>query len=146
MRKEKVIEFIKNYQENQDDIFTVKVVGKNKGGLIVVDENDVEFFLPKSQYGFKETNNIIGKTFKVKIIKIDKDEQSIIVSRKKTLDDERRKRKELINNVAQQEDLIEGIVKKITTYGMFVDVGGVDGLVHYSGNFLQRTCKSWNTL
>ncbi|EMG6609812.1 30S ribosomal protein S1 [Campylobacter jejuni] len=132
LRKEKVIEFIKNYQENQDDIFTVKVVGKNKGGLIVVDENDVEFFLPKSQYGFKETNNIIGKTFKVKIIKIDKDDQSIIVSRKKTLDDERRKRKELINNVAQQEDLIEGIVKKITTYGMFVDVGGVDGLVHYS--------------
>ncbi|EAL2728938.1 30S ribosomal protein S1 [Campylobacter jejuni] len=132
LRKEKVIEFIKNYQENQDDIFTVKVVGKNKGGLIVVDENDVEFFLPKSQYGFKETNNIIGKTFKVKIIKIDKDEQSIIVSRKKTLDDERRKRKELINNIAQQEDLIEGIVKKITTYGMFVDVGGVDGLVHYS--------------
>ena len=132
LRKEKVIEFIKNYQENQDDIFTVKVVGKNKGGLIVVDENDVEFFLPKSQYGFKETNNIIGKTFKVKIIKIDKDEQTIIVSRKKTLDDERRKRKELINNVAQQEDLIEGIVKKITTYGMFVDVGGVDGLVHYS--------------
>ncbi|MCC3008195.1 30S ribosomal protein S1 [Campylobacter jejuni] len=132
LRKEKVIEFIKNYQENQDDIFTVKVVGKNKGGLIVVDENDVEFFLPKSQYGFKETNNIIGKTFKVKIIKIDKDEQSIIVSRKKTLDDERRKRKELVNNVAQQEDLIEGIVKKITTYGMFVDVGGVDGLVHYS--------------
>ncbi|EAL0660102.1 30S ribosomal protein S1 [Campylobacter jejuni] len=132
LRKEKVIEFIKNYQENQDDIFTVKVVGKNKGGLIVVDENDVQFFLPKSQYGFKETNNIIGKTFKVKIIKIDKDEQSIIVSRKKTLDDERRKRKELINNVAQQEDLIEGIVKKITTYGMFVDVGGVDGLVHYS--------------
>ncbi|EEU6868741.1 30S ribosomal protein S1 [Campylobacter jejuni] len=132
LRKEKVIEFIKNYQENQDDIFTVKVVGKNKGGLIVVDENNVEFFLPKSQYGFKETNNIIGKTFKVKIIKIDKDEQSIIVSRKKTLDDERRKRKELINNIAQQEDLIEGIVKKITTYGMFVDVGGVDGLVHYS--------------
>lgn len=131
LRKEKVIEFIKNYQENQDDIFTVKVVGKNKGGLIVVDENDVEFFLPKSQYGFKETNNIIGKTFKVKIIKIDKDEQSIIVSRKKTLDDEKRKRKELINNVAQQ-DLIEGIVKKITTYGMFVDVGGIDGLVHYS--------------
>ncbi|HDZ4937744.1 TPA: 30S ribosomal protein S1 [Campylobacter jejuni] len=132
LRKEKVIEFIKNYQEDQDDVFTVKVVGKNKGGLIVVDENDVEFFLPKSQYGFKETNNIIGKTFKVKIIKIDKDEQSIIVSRKKILDDERRKRKELINNVAQQEDLIEGIVKKITTYGMFVDVGGVDGLVHYS--------------
>lgn len=132
LRKEKVVEFIKNYQENQDDIFNVKVVGKNKGGLIVVDDNDVEFFLPKSQYGFKEINNITGKTFKVKIIKINKDEQSIIVSRKKTLDDERKKRKELISNIVQQENLIEGIVKKITTYGMFVDVGSVDGLVHYS--------------
>lgn len=93
LRKEKVVEFIKNYQENQDDIFNVKVVGKNKGGLIVVDDNDVEFFLPKSQYGFKEINNITGKTFKVKIIKINKDEQSIIVSRKKTLDDERKNAK-----------------------------------------------------
>ncbi|RQD67035.1 30S ribosomal protein S1 [Campylobacter hepaticus] len=132
LRKEKAIEFINTYEHNQEDIFNVKVVSKNKGGLIVVDENDVEFFLPKSQYGFKESNNIIGKTFKVKIIKIDQEEQSIIVSRKKILDDERKKRKELINNIAQKEDLIEGIVKKITTYGMFVDVGGIDGLVHYS--------------
>lgn len=132
LRKEKAIEFINTYEHNQEDIFNVKVVSKNKGGLIVVDENDVEFFLPKSQYGFKESNNIIGKTFKVKIIKIDQKEQSIIVSRKKILDDERKKRKELINNIAQKEDLIEGIVKKITTYGMFVDVGGIDGLVHYS--------------
>lgn len=132
LRKEKVVEFIKNYKEDEDKIFDVKVIGKNKGGLVVVDENDVEFFLPRSQYGFKESNNIVGKTFKVKIIKIDKEEQSIVVSRKKTLDDERKKRKEVINNIAQQEGLIEGVVKKITTYGMFVDVGGVDGLVHYS--------------
>ncbi|MEE6533934.1 S1 RNA-binding domain-containing protein, partial [Campylobacter coli] len=131
LRKEKVIDFIQNYKEDDEYIFEVKVVGKNKGGLVVVND-DVEFFLPKSQYGFKENNNLIGKTFKVKIIKVDKEEQSIIVSRKKTLDDERKKRKELINNIAQQEGLIEGVVKKITTYGMFVDVGGVDGLVHYS--------------
>ncbi|EAL5225779.1 30S ribosomal protein S1 [Campylobacter coli] len=132
LRKEKVIDFIQNYKEDDEYIFEVKVVGKNKGGLVVVNDDDVEFFLPKSQYGFKENNNLIGKTFKVKIIKVDKEEQSIIVSRKKTLDDERKKRKELINNIAQQEGLIEGVVKKITTYGMFVDVGGVDGLVHYS--------------
>ncbi|HEF9124069.1 TPA: 30S ribosomal protein S1 [Campylobacter coli] len=132
LRKEKVIDFIQNYKEDDEYIFEVKVVGKNKGGLVVVNDDDVEFFLPKSQYGFKENNNLMGKTFKVKIIKVDKEEQSIIVSRKKTLDDERKKRKELINNIAQQEGLIEGVVKKITTYGMFVDVGGVDGLVHYS--------------
>ncbi|ENU5800201.1 30S ribosomal protein S1 [Campylobacter jejuni] len=132
LRKEKVIGFIRDYNGNYDELFEVKVVGKNKGGLVVVNDEGVEFFLPKSQYGFKENYNIQNKNFKVKILKINPEEQSIIVSRKKTLDDERRKRKELINNVAQQEDLIEGIVKKITTYGMFVDVGGVDGLVHYS--------------
>ena len=132
LRKEKVAEFIKNYKEDEDRIFEVKVVGKNKGGLVVVDSEDVEFFLPRSQYGFKESGNFIGKTFKVKIIKIDKEEQSIIVSRKKILEDDRKKRKEIINNIAGQDELIEGVVKKITTYGMFVDVGGIDGLVHYS--------------
>ncbi|MBZ7933638.1 30S ribosomal protein S1 [Campylobacter sp. W0065] len=133
LRKEKVIEFIKNYkEEDSENIFNVKVVGKNKGGLIVVDDNDIEFFLPRSQYGFKENNNVLGKTFKVKIIKIDHEEQSIIVSRKKTLDDERKRRKELINIITQEQGIIEGTVKKITTYGMFVDVGGIDGLVHYS--------------
>ncbi|MBZ7938584.1 30S ribosomal protein S1 [Campylobacter sp. W0014] len=133
LRKEKAIEFIKNYkEEDSENIFNVKVVGKNKGGLIVIDDNDIEFFLPKSQYGFKESNNVLGKTFKVKIIKIDHEEQSIIVSRKKTLDDERKKRKELISNIVQEQGVIEGLVKKITTYGMFVDVGGIDGLVHYS--------------
>ncbi|MGH2327419.1 30S ribosomal protein S1 [Campylobacter taeniopygiae] len=133
LRKEKAIEFIKNYkEEDSENIFNVKVVGKNKGGLIVIDDNDIEFFLPKSQYGFKESSSVLGKTFKVKIIKIDHEEQSIIVSRKKTLDDERKKRKELISNIVQEQGVIEGLVKKITTYGMFVDVGGIDGLVHYS--------------
>ncbi|KAA6224814.1 MULTISPECIES: 30S ribosomal protein S1 [unclassified Campylobacter] len=132
LRKEKVVEFIKNYKEDSEQIFDVKVVGKNKGGLVCVDDKGVEFFLPKSQYGFKESNNIIGKSFKVKILKIDEDAQSIVISRKRILDDERKKRKEVINNVVEQEGAIEGTIKKITTYGMFVDVGGVDGLVHYS--------------
>ncbi|TXE89087.1 30S ribosomal protein S1 [Campylobacter volucris] len=131
LRKQKVKEFIENYKED-DSIFDVKIIGKNKGGFVAIDENGVEFFLPRSQSNFKDTNNIINKTFKVKIIKIDKDAQSIVVSRKKIVDEERRKRKEIISNVINQEEIIEGVVKKITTYGMFVDVGGVDGLVHYS--------------
>ncbi|MCX2682978.1 30S ribosomal protein S1 [Campylobacter sp. MIT 21-1685] len=131
LRKEKVAKFIENYKDDEI-ILEVKVTGKNKGGLVVINEDDVEFFLPKSQYGFKEMSNSLGKKFKVKIIKIDKEEQSIIVSRKKILDDERKKRKELIDMISQQQGAIQGIVKKITTYGMFVDVGGVDGLVHYS--------------
>ncbi|WP_257942713.1 30S ribosomal protein S1 [Campylobacter lari] len=131
LRKQKVKEFIDNYKDDES-MFDVKIIGKNRGGFVAVDENGVEFFLPKSQSSFKDSNNIINKTFKVKIIKIDKEAQSIVVSRKKIIDEERKKRKEIISNVLNQEEIIEGIVKKITTYGMFVDVGGVDGLVHYS--------------
>ncbi|OCX42419.1 30S ribosomal protein S1 [Campylobacter ornithocola] len=131
LRKQKVKEFIDNYKDSES-IFDVKIIGKNRGGFVAIDENGVEFFLPKSQSNFKDSNNIINKIFKVKIIKIDKEAQSIVVSRKKIVDEERRKRKEIISNVLNQEEIIEGVVKKITTYGMFVDVGGVDGLVHYS--------------
>lgn len=131
LRKQKVKEFIDNYKDDES-MFDVKIIGKNRGGFVAVDENGVEFFLPKSQSSFKDSNNIINKTFKVKIIKIDKEAQSIVISRKKIVDEERKKRKEIISNVLNQEEIIEGIVKKITTYGMFVDVGGVDGLVHYS--------------
>ena len=132
LRKEKVVKFIKNYNEESENIFDVKVINKNKGGIVAVNDEGVEFFIPKSQYGFKDSNNIVGKNFKVKIIKVDKEEQSIIASRKKILDDERKKRKEVINEILDKNELIEGLVKKITTYGMFVDVGGIDGLVHYS--------------
>ena len=83
LRKEKVVEFIKNYNEEDENIFDVKVISKNKGGLVAVDNNGVEFFIPKSQYGFKNSNNPIGKNFKVKIIKVDKEEQSIVASRKR---------------------------------------------------------------
>lgn len=131
LRKQKVVEFIKNYTEDDNKIINVKIISKNKGGFVCVDDEGVEFFLPRSQYLAKDTN-LLGKSLKVQIIKVDKDEQSIVVSRKRVLDDERRKRKELISNIVEADKIIEGIVKKITSYGMFVDVGGIDGLVHYS--------------
>ena len=132
LRKEKVKAYIDLYNEENQDIFDVKIIGKNKGGFVAQNSEGIEFFLPRSQGGFKDANAVVGKSFKVKVIKIDKDEQSIIVSRKKLLDEDRRKKREAISAVAENTDVIEGVVKKITTYGMFVDVGGVDGLVHYS--------------
>ncbi|TKX29038.1 30S ribosomal protein S1 [Campylobacter sp. MIT 12-5580] len=131
LRKQKVVEFIKNYTEDDNKILNVKIISKNKGGFVCVDDEGVEFFLPRSQYLAKD-GNVIGKSLKVKIIKIDQDEQSIVVSRKKILDDERKKRKELVSDIVEEDKIIEGIIKKITSYGMFVDVGGIDGLVHYS--------------
>ncbi len=132
LRKEKVKAYIDSYNEENQDVFDVKIIGKNRGGFVAQNSDGIEFFLPRSQGGFKDANAVVGKSFKVKVIKIDKDEQSIIVSRKKLLDEDRKKKREAISAVAENTDVIEGVVKKITTYGMFVDVGGVDGLVHYS--------------
>ncbi|WP_107952674.1 30S ribosomal protein S1 [Campylobacter concisus] len=132
LRKEKVKAFIEAYDPENSGEIDIKVVGKNKGGFITQDANGVEFFLPKTHSGFKNAEGVIGKTYKVRVIKIDKEENSIVVSRKKILDDDRKKRKEALSNIVENDSVIEGTVKKITTYGMFVDVGGVDGLVHYS--------------
>ncbi len=132
IRKERVKSFIADYKEDEDRIYDLKVVGKNKGGFIVENEEGVEFFLPRSQAAVRDMNALMGKNVKVKIIKIDKDNESIVVSRKKCLDDDRKKRKEIVQELIDADEVVEGTIKKITTYGMFVDIGGVDGLVHYS--------------
>ena len=132
LRKEKVKAFIEVYDPENSGEIDVKIINKNKGGFVAQDANGVEFFLPKTQSGFKNANDVVGKSYKVRVIKVDKDENSIVVSRKKILDDDRKKRKEALANIVDNADVIEGTIKKITTYGMFVDVGGVDGLVHYS--------------
>ncbi len=132
LKKEKVKDFIKNYSEDSDLIIEGKVVGKNRGGFIVDNEQSIEFFLPRSQAAYRDANALVGKNIKAKVIKVDKDTESIIISRKKYLDDERKKKKELIDNLLETNEIVEGVIKKITTYGMFVDIGGVDGLVHYS--------------
>ena len=132
LRKEKIEEYIANFDESElEKVFEVKIIGKNKGGYVCVNDDNIEFFMPKSQYTFKD-NNVIGKKLKVKIIKIDKDECSIIVSRKKVLEEERKNQKEIVGDIVGTDKILEGVIKKITSYGMFVDIGGIDGLVHYS--------------
>ncbi len=134
LRKEKVKEFIENYDENSEEERVVEgvVVSKNRGGFLVEDKEGVEFFLPKSQAAYRDLRNLTGKKIKASILKVDKDLESIVISRKKYLDNQRRQRMSLIKNLLNSEDPIEGTIKKITSYGMFVDVGGMDGLVHYS--------------
>ncbi|WP_037940068.1 30S ribosomal protein S1 [Sulfurospirillum arcachonense] len=132
IRKERVKSFIADYKEDEEKVFDLKVVGKNKGGFIVEDESGIEFFLPRSQAAVRDMNALMGKNVKVKIIKVDTENESIVVSRKKFLDDERKKRKEIVQELIDADEVVEGTIKKITTYGMFVDVGGIDGLVHYS--------------
>lgn len=128
----KIKEFIQNYNENNEYIFNVKITNSNKGGYICIDKDGLEFFMPKSLSALKEAKSLIGKTYKVKVIKVNPESQTIVVSRKKLIEDEKRIKKEAVDKVLQSNSAIEGTIRKITTYGMFVDVGGVDGLVHYS--------------
>ncbi|ASC92748.1 30S ribosomal protein S1 [Sulfurospirillum diekertiae] len=132
LRKGHIKSFIAEYKEEDDIALDVKITGKNKGGFIAENAEGIEFFLPRSQAAVKDMNALMGKSLKVKIIKIDTETESIIISRKKFLDDERKKRKEIVQELIDRDEVVEGTIKKITTYGMFVDVGGIDGLVHYS--------------
>jgi small subunit ribosomal protein S1 len=132
IKKERIKAFIDSFDENNNPLFDVKVVGKNKGGLIAENSDGIEFFLPRSQVAVKDPQTLVGKTIKVSVLKVDKENESIVVSRKKPLDEERKRRKDIIQELMEKNEAIEGVVKRITTYGMFVDVGGVDGLVHYS--------------
>ena len=128
LAKSKVADFITKYDENAENIFEVKIASKNKGGYVAYDENGVEFFIPRSQ--MRETN--VGTITKVKVIKVDAEENSIVASKRRMSDAGRKERKEALEQIAARTgEVVTGVIKKITSYGMFVDVGGADGLVHY---------------
>ena len=128
LAKSKVADFIAKYDENAENVFEVKIASKNKGGYVAYDENGVEFFIPRSQ--MRETN--VGTITKVKVIKVDTEENSIVASKRRISDAGRKERKEALEQIAARTgEVVTGVIKKITSYGMFVDVGGADGLVHY---------------
>lgn len=128
LAKSKVADFIAKYDENAENVFEVKIASKNKGGYVAYDENGVEFFIPRSQ--MRETN--VGTITKVKVIKVDAEENSIVASKRRISDAGRKERKEALEQIAARTgEVVTGVIKKITSYGMFVDVGGADGLVHY---------------
>ncbi len=133
LRTKKVEEFVNSYDEDGEPVILEgKVIGKNKGGFIVESSDGIEIFLPKSQAYLKDTKSTIGKKVQLQIIKVDKEAKSIVGSRKVLIEADRAKKKEIIDALLASEEPKEGVIKKITSYGMFVDVGGVDGLVHYS--------------
>ena len=128
LAKSKVADFIAKYDENAENVFEVKIASKNKGGYVAYDENGVEFFIPRSQ--MREAN--VGTLTKVKVIKVDAEENSIVASKRRMSDAGRKERKEALEQIAARTgEVVTGVIKKITSYGMFVDVGGADGLVHY---------------
>ncbi len=107
------------------------VVAKVKGGLSV--DIGVKAFLPGSQIDLRPTRYLdkyIGKTMQFKVIKFNKKRGNIVLSRRAILQEERNKMREEILTQIQEGMIVKGIVKNITDYGAFIDLGGIDGLLH----------------
>jgi small subunit ribosomal protein S1 len=109
-----------------------KLVRKIKGG-VVVDLYGVEAFLPGSQIALRQVQNVdalLGQNVQVKIIKLNKRRRNIVVSRRAVLEEERDRMKSTILRDLAKDQIREGVVKNITDFGAFVDLGGIDGLLH----------------
>jgi small subunit ribosomal protein S1 len=108
------------------------LVHKIKGG-VTVDLMGVDAFLPGSQIALRRVPNIedlIGETYKFKIIKLNKRRRNIVVSRRVILEAEREKKRETLVKELLIGQVREGVVKNITDFGAFIDLGGLDGLLH----------------
>jgi small subunit ribosomal protein S1 len=132
LEQQKTIDFISANKDNFEDLVIEGIITKKNRGGYVVEADDVVFFMPRSLAAFKDTDEVIGRKIKAQVVKIDETENSIILSRRKLFNEERKKKKEIIDQLMAEDVVVEGTIKKITSYGMFVDVGGVDGLVHYN--------------
>ena len=124
-------EFISEYDEEQEYIIEGVITKKNKGGF-VVEVDGLEFFMPRTLSYISFKVDPIGKKVKAVIVKVDKDKGSVVVSRKELIERDKAKTEEIVTTLLENKEPVVGTIKKITSYGMFVDVGGIDGLVHYS--------------
>jgi small subunit ribosomal protein S1 len=132
LEQEKTIEFIDAHKDDFEDLVVEGVITKKNRGGYVIEADDVSFFMPRSLAAFKDSDDVVGKKIKAQVIKLDPADNSIVLSRRKLFNEERKKKKEIIDKIMADDVIVEGVIKKITSYGMFVDVGGVDGLVHYN--------------
>ena len=132
MEQLKTLEFIKANKDNYEDLIVEGTITKKNRGGYIVEADEVNFFMPRSLAALKDDDSVVGRKIKAAVIKIDEDENSIVLSRRKLLNEDRKKRKQIIDALLEADTVVEGTIKKITSYGMFVDVGGVDGLVHYN--------------
>lgn len=110
------------------------ICAKTKGGLSV-DILNVKAFLPGSQVDIKavkELDSLIGKAMSFKVLKLNNKRSNIIVSRRAAIEEERQKKKVITLTKLKEGSQLEGVVKNITDYGVFVDLGGIDGLLHIS--------------
>lgn len=124
----KIEELGENYE---NAIVEGKIVGKNKGGYIV-ESQGVEYFLSRSHSSLKNDANHIGKRIKACIIRVDKENHSINISRKRFFEVNDKRQLEISKELLEAKEPVLGVVRQITPFGIFVEAKGIEGLVHYS--------------
>ena len=132
LEQQKTIDFIDAHKDDFEDVVVEGIITKKNRGGYVVEADDVAFFMPRSLAAFKDSDDVVGRKIKAQVVKVDESDNSIVLSRRKLFNEERKRKKEIIDQLMADDVIVEGVIKKITSYGMFVDVGGVDGLVHYN--------------
>ena len=118
--------------ENESAVIEGKVIRRIKGGL-VVDLMGIDAFLPGSQidiHPVRDFDGLIGKKMDFRIVKINDARKNIVVSRKVLIEEDMREIREKVLGELEVGQIREGVVKNITNFGVFVDLGGVDGLLH----------------
>ncbi len=121
-----------NEAYNNDEVITGYIKCRTKGGMIV-DVFGIEAFLPGSQIDVKPIRDydaFVGKTMEFKVVKINHEFKNVVVSHKALIEEELEQQKKEIVSKLEKGQILEGTVKNITSYGVFIDLGGVDGLIH----------------
>ena len=122
-----------NQAYDNQEIITGYVKSRTKGGLIVTVFDNIEAFLPGSQIDVKPIRDYdvyVDKQMEFKVVKINHEYKNVVVSHKALIEDEIEAQKAEIISHLEKGQVLEGVVKNITSYGVFVDLGGVDGLIH----------------
>jgi small subunit ribosomal protein S1 len=117
----------------RDEIIEGTISQRVKGGLSVTIKGGVKAFLPGSQVDLRPVRNLdklIGQTYEFKVIKFNKKRGNIVLSRRVLLERERDEMKEKTLKTLEEGQVLEGTIKNLTEYGAFVDLGGIDGLLH----------------
>ncbi|MBP6848684.1 MAG: 30S ribosomal protein S1, partial [Kofleriaceae bacterium] len=117
----------------RDELIEGTITTRVKGGLSVTIRGGVKAFLPGSQVDLRPVRNLdafLGQAFKFKVIKFNKKRGNIVLSRRVLLEKERAALKESTLERLKEGQIVEGIVKNLTEYGAFIDLGGIDGLLH----------------
>ena len=121
-----------NNAYDKDEVINGYIKCRTKGGLIV-DVFGIEAFLPGSQIDVKPIRDydiFVGKTMEFKVVKINHEYKNVVVSHKALIEEELEQQKAEIISKLEKGQILEGTVKNITSYGVFIDLGGVDGLIH----------------